>query len=112
MGRGTIPSDPGWRVWNENTQNEPRKFTERIHYRSALLGSASLSLSKYRRKKRLDASGSLERRWGRLDSLFAGFGDGSRANPFQLFVCGLLANRFSNQNREIPVGEASPIGQT
>jgi sodium/bile acid cotransporter 7 len=33
-------------------------------------------------------------------------------HPFQLFVCGLLANRFSNQKREIPVGEASPIGQT
>jgi predicted Na+-dependent transporter len=33
-------------------------------------------------------------------------------HPFQLFVCGLLANRFSNQNREIPVSETSPIGQT
>jgi sodium/bile acid cotransporter 7 len=33
-------------------------------------------------------------------------------HPFQLFLCGLLANRFSNQNREIPVSETSPIGQT
>ena len=32
-------------------------------------------------------------------------------HPFQLFVCGLLANHFSSQNREIPVGEVSPIGQ-
>jgi predicted Na+-dependent transporter len=32
-------------------------------------------------------------------------------HPFQLFVCGLLANHFSNQQREIPVGEASPIGK-
>jgi sodium/bile acid cotransporter 7 len=33
-------------------------------------------------------------------------------HPFQLFVCGLLANRFADQKREIPVGEASPIGQS
>jgi solute carrier family 10 (sodium/bile acid cotransporter), member 7 len=32
--------------------------------------------------------------------------------PFQLFVCGLLANYFAEQKREIPVGEASPIGQS
>src|SRR4029077_18374352 len=30
-------------------------------------------------------------------------------HPFQLFVCGLLANRFADRKREIPVGEASPI---
>jgi len=33
-------------------------------------------------------------------------------HPFQLFVCGLLANHFADQKREIPVGEASPIGQS
>jgi sodium/bile acid cotransporter 7 len=33
-------------------------------------------------------------------------------HPFQLFVCGLLANHFSNQKREITAGEAFPIGQT
>ena len=33
-------------------------------------------------------------------------------HPFQLFVCGLLANHFSNQKREISVGEVSPIGQS
>ena len=32
-------------------------------------------------------------------------------HPFQLFVCGLLANHFANQKPEIPVGEASPVGQ-
>jgi solute carrier family 10 (sodium/bile acid cotransporter), member 7 len=32
--------------------------------------------------------------------------------PFQLFVCGLLANYFADQKREIPVGEACPIGQS
>jgi solute carrier family 10 (sodium/bile acid cotransporter), member 7 len=32
--------------------------------------------------------------------------------PFQLFFCGLLANYFADQKREIPVGEASPIGQS
>jgi sodium/bile acid cotransporter 7 len=32
-------------------------------------------------------------------------------HPFQLFICGLLANYFSAQNPDIPVGEASPIGQ-
>jgi solute carrier family 10 (sodium/bile acid cotransporter), member 7 len=32
-------------------------------------------------------------------------------HPFQLFVCGLLANHF-NQKREITAGEAFPIGQT
>jgi solute carrier family 10 (sodium/bile acid cotransporter), member 7 len=33
-------------------------------------------------------------------------------HPFQLFVCGLLANHFADQKREIPVGEASPIAQS
>src|SRR6266478_2696291 len=33
-------------------------------------------------------------------------------HPFQLFVCGLLANHFARQNRdEIPAGDVSPIGQ-
>jgi sodium/bile acid cotransporter 7 len=32
-------------------------------------------------------------------------------HPFQLFVCGLLANHFANQKPEIPVGAASPVGQ-
>jgi solute carrier family 10 (sodium/bile acid cotransporter), member 7 len=32
-------------------------------------------------------------------------------HPFQLFVCGLLASHFSSQNREIPAGEVSPLGQ-
>jgi sodium/bile acid cotransporter 7 len=32
-------------------------------------------------------------------------------HPFQLFICGLLANHFSAQNPGIPVGQASPIGQ-
>ena len=32
-------------------------------------------------------------------------------HPFQLFVCGLLANHFSNQKRQVPMGEASPVGQ-
>jgi solute carrier family 10 (sodium/bile acid cotransporter), member 7 len=31
-------------------------------------------------------------------------------HPFQLFVCGLLANHFSNQKREISLGEPSPVG--
>jgi solute carrier family 10 (sodium/bile acid cotransporter), member 7 len=31
--------------------------------------------------------------------------------PLQLFVCGLLANHFSSQNREVPAGDVSPIGQ-
>jgi sodium/bile acid cotransporter 7 len=33
-------------------------------------------------------------------------------HPFQLFVCGLLADHFSHQKPEMPVGEASPIGQS
>jgi len=33
-------------------------------------------------------------------------------HPFQLFVCGLLATHFSNQSRDVPVGETSPMGQT
>ena len=33
-------------------------------------------------------------------------------HPFQLFVCGLLANHFADQKRAIPVGGASPIGQS
>jgi solute carrier family 10 (sodium/bile acid cotransporter), member 7 len=33
-------------------------------------------------------------------------------HPFQLFACGLLANRFANQKREIPVNEMSPLVQT
>jgi solute carrier family 10 (sodium/bile acid cotransporter), member 7 len=33
-------------------------------------------------------------------------------HPFQLFVCGLLANHFSNQKRETSAGEVSPIGQS
>jgi len=32
-------------------------------------------------------------------------------HPFQLFVCGLLASRFSNQNCDVPVSETSPMGQ-
>jgi sodium/bile acid cotransporter 7 len=32
-------------------------------------------------------------------------------HPFQLFVCGWLANHFSNQKRENLVGERSPVGQ-
>jgi solute carrier family 10 (sodium/bile acid cotransporter), member 7 len=32
-------------------------------------------------------------------------------HPFQLFVCGWLANHFSNQKRENLVGEISPVGQ-
>jgi predicted Na+-dependent transporter len=32
-------------------------------------------------------------------------------HPFQLFVCGLLANRCSNQNREIPLSKTAAIGQ-
>jgi sodium/bile acid cotransporter 7 len=33
-------------------------------------------------------------------------------HPFQLFVCGLLANHFADQKREVPVGETSPIAQS
>ena len=33
-------------------------------------------------------------------------------HPFQLFVCGLLANHFSNQHRDMQVSDKSPIGQT
>jgi hypothetical protein len=33
-------------------------------------------------------------------------------NRFQLFVCGLLAGHFAKQEGEVPVGEASPIGQS
>lgn len=33
-------------------------------------------------------------------------------HPFQLFVCGLLAIRFSNQSRDIPTSEMAPVGQT
>ena len=33
-------------------------------------------------------------------------------HPFQPFVCGLLANPFGNQNREVPVNETSPVVQT
>src|ERR1700736_6145425 len=33
-------------------------------------------------------------------------------HPFQLFLCGLVANHFADQKREIPVSETSPIGQT
>jgi sodium/bile acid cotransporter 7 len=33
-------------------------------------------------------------------------------HPFQLFVCGLLASHFAKQKGEVPVGEASPIGQS
>jgi len=33
-------------------------------------------------------------------------------HPFQLFVCGLLASRFSNQSCDVPVSETSPMGQT
>ena len=32
-------------------------------------------------------------------------------HPFQLFVCGLLASRFSSQKQEFPIGEATPISQ-
>jgi solute carrier family 10 (sodium/bile acid cotransporter), member 7 len=32
-------------------------------------------------------------------------------HPFQLFICGLLANHFSAQDPDLPVGEAPPIGQ-
>jgi sodium/bile acid cotransporter 7 len=32
--------------------------------------------------------------------------------PVQLFVCGLLASHFANQKGEVPVGEASRIGQS
>jgi predicted Na+-dependent transporter len=33
-------------------------------------------------------------------------------HPFQLFICGLLADYFSAQNPDIPVGEASPSAQS
>jgi solute carrier family 10 (sodium/bile acid cotransporter), member 7 len=32
--------------------------------------------------------------------------------PVQLFVCGLMASHFANQKGELPVGEASRIGQS
>jgi hypothetical protein len=54
------------------TQTEKRKSTERIHYRSALLGRNCLSISRSWCKGRVDASGSFEQCGHRLDPPFAG----------------------------------------